>query len=391
MVRRVLYAKEGILKKKLYQIIAIVIILSMLLCSSGNVYASYTFGRDRQGMTWITWDNDKKGRSYFDATIPMGYNSNWSCEPGSNFDFSCGKGWDYGDINRKVHYEGSFDSGNNSHLALYSWMKLPETENYQLAECIIVESYGDVMPVNSDTYIIPLGTMTSDGATYKMYRTTKINKACIGTVRDQSYYQYWSVRTPKLQPGEISGDITFRNHVNAWKKAGLTVGDPSSYKQMIMPRSHDSTGSISIKFYDIIFEPYIQKIRINLSFDNDADVLYINSESKLTPAAHDYPTGNKAIFEMHVLDYQFVDWNNWKRFVPVVAIKSMRTGQYLTVVNSVNRIKANSYFISTPQKFYFQNNYGYCDFKSLYNNLSIDSSGRASNNSYSNFHVDYLD
>lgn len=378
------------LRKRLRQVIATAILTIIIFCIPGNIYGLYIFGYDN-GMIWFISDNGGAGSSSFDPTIYNGFNISWNSQQGSTYDFTCGKVWGSGDEYMKVHYEGGLEPGANAFIAFNGWMQLSASDPYQLAEYYVVESYGDSLPVDLGSNPVSLGTVTSDGSTYTIYRTTQINRSCIATHKRESYYQYWSVRTPKLQPGSnLSGNITLINHINAWRNIDFPIGDLSKFYQGMVARGYGGTGSANLKTYGIINRPYVQRIKISVSSNYNADVLYINSEKKMTPTEYDYPTGNKAVFDMHVLDYEFVDWNNWKRFIPIVALKSLRTNQYVTVVNTSNHVKADSNSISTAQKFYYQNNYGYCDFRSLYNNKSLESSGRCGGENYANLAITYL-
>lgn len=382
--------KDGSIKNKLLQLLAVTLVMSMIVFCPVEVFASYNQGYDiNNGMFWFVWTNDKGNVNFNPTASYNGYSVNWTSGQ-QGFNFTCGKGWDSGDEYRKVHYEGSFNPGNNGYLALYGWAELPAGSTYKVAEYYVVESYGNWTPPGTGAEY--MGTLTSDGATYNIYRTTRINQPWIVDSGTGSFYQYWSIRQKKVQPGNnVSGNITFKNHVEAWKKAGMTIGDVSKYYQVMETEGYESNGNSSINVYGIVNTPYVETIKINLwCGDSQADVFYVNNNKVLTSAKYNYPTGNQAIFEMQVLDYDFVNWNGWKRFVPVVALKSKQTNQYVTVANSTDPVKANSSSISNAQKFYYQNNYGYVDFRSLYNNLSLDTSGKAANNNYSNFGIQYI-
>jgi len=119
--------------------------------------------------------------------------------------------------------------------------------------------------------------------------------------------------------------------------------------------------------------------------------MYINSNNELAASSSVSPTDASAIFEVVYLYQDYITWSYWREWIPVVALKSVKTGKYIIVVNSTDRFKATGNSIGTAQKFWFQDNYGDIDFKSLYNNNSLDHDGRASSINYSNYRIKIVD
>lgn len=382
---------KGVSKRMLRKMVAFAIMVSLMVLSNAtNALASYQEGY-HNGDFYFYWTNDK-GTVNYQNTGYGEYSVSWNSQGQSGFNFTCGKGWKYGNEYHKIHYEGKFNPGNNGYLALYGWTELPQGSQYQVAEYYVVESYGNWMPPGSGQGVESFGSFQSDGATYNIYRTTRINQPWVVNNGTGSFYQYWSVRTPKVQPGNnISGIITFKNHVEAWKSKGLAVGDFSKYYQVMETEGYESTGNSAIKFSGIEERfPVGQTINIYTDYTSGDKIMYINSNGELAPSSTVSPTQNSAIFEVVYLYQDYITWSGWRNWIPVVALKSKSTGKYVTVVNSTSRVKANASSIGNAQKFWYQDNRGDIDFRSLYNQMSLDHNGVACS-SYSSYRDTIVD
>jgi endo-1,4-beta-xylanase len=156
---------------------------------------------------------------------PDGYSVSWS-----NINNLLGrKGIRPGSANLVATYEANYQPNGNSYLCIYGWTRSPLIEYY------IVDSWGTFRPPGGTS----MGTVTSDGGTYDIYRTQRVNQPSIdGT---QTFYQYWSVRTAK----RTSGTITIANHFNAWAAKGMNLG--SFYEVSMTVEGYQSSGTADVK------------------------------------------------------------------------------------------------------------------------------------------------
>ncbi|KAM0711852.1 hypothetical protein Q7P35_001221 [Cladosporium inversicolor] len=155
------------------------------------------------------------------------FTANWN-NPG---DFVVGLGWNQGTANRVINYSGSYSTNQGSYLAVYGWINSPLTEYY------IVENYSyDPCSVGGSQTV---GSVTSDGSTYKICKHTQVNQPSIqGT---STFGQYFSVRQSK----RTSGTVTVANHFAAWKNYGFSASN-FNY-QVFAVEAFSGTGSASLK------------------------------------------------------------------------------------------------------------------------------------------------
>jgi endo-1,4-beta-xylanase len=150
-----------------------------------------------------------------------------------------GTGWRTGSAARRVGYRAeAFEPGSNSYLALYGWSTAPLVEYY------VVESWGSAFTPPGEGAPV-LGTVESDGGTYRIYRTTRVEKPSIrGT---QTFEQFWSVRTARRPTGGDAA-ITFANHVAAWRRHGMELG--AMDYQVMATEGYGSTGRASLAVWE---------------------------------------------------------------------------------------------------------------------------------------------
>ena len=184
------------------------------------------------GFYYSFWKDS--GNASFGLQSAGRYTSQWD---NSTNNWVGGKGWNPGGP-RVVNYSGYYgvDNSQNSYLALYGWTRNPLVEYY------VIESYGSYNP-SSCSGGTDYGSFQSDGATYNVRRCQRVNKPSIEG-NNSTFYQYFSVRTPKKGFGNISGTITVANHFNFWASKGLNLG---SHDYMVLAtEGYQSRGSSDI-------------------------------------------------------------------------------------------------------------------------------------------------
>ncbi|WP_437787824.1 glycoside hydrolase family 11 protein [Sorangium sp. So ce1097] len=175
------------------------------------------------GLTYEYWKDRGEGCMVNTAD---GFSVNWN----NINNLLARKGVRPGGKDHVVTYEADYRPNGNSYLGVYGWTTSPLIEYY------ILDSWGTWRPPGGEGFV---GTVESDGGTYDIYKTQRVNQPSIeGTA---TFYQFWSVRKEK----RTSGTITVANHFDAWGRFGLTLG--RFYEVSLVVEGYQSSGSADVK------------------------------------------------------------------------------------------------------------------------------------------------
>ena len=215
-----------------YKIVIVLYKLTIVLLFTGYLQgvAAQSLTRNttgfHDGYYYSFWNDHTSGMASMTLEPKGRYTIQWT----NIGNLTAGKGWRTGREDRIISYKATFNGGSNGFLAVYGWTK------DSLIEYYVVENYGEWTPPGATE----LGTVDTDGGTYRIYKTLRINQPSIaGTA---TFYQYWSVRTTKRS----RGTVTFANHVAAWRKYGMYLGHIWDY-QIMETEGYKSSGYADVQ------------------------------------------------------------------------------------------------------------------------------------------------
>ena len=230
--------KHGLLKRLLGVASAVVLGVSglnMLSASADMTFYDNKTGEE-DGYAYELWKDT--GNTRMTITGDGSFSCEWSninnCLFRKGRKFDCTQTYQQlGNIS--IDYAVDFKPNGNSYMCVYGWTRNPLVEYY------IVESWGDWRPPGNAS---PLGTVYSDGGSYDIYKTTRVNQPSIDG--DTTFDQYWSVRTSKPSGNGtyIEGTINVSNHFKAWENAGLRMG--KMYEVALNIEGYRSSGSATV-------------------------------------------------------------------------------------------------------------------------------------------------
>jgi endo-1,4-beta-xylanase len=186
--------------------LALALVTAMAVLTPGTAHAAVCGVQTgtTNGMYWQMWNNGQGSACITVGSSGNSYSSTWS----GIGDFVAGVGWNPGS-SQTVSFSGSMSASGGTALAsLYGWSTNPLVEYY-----VIQDDIGGSPALGTQ-----VGTMTSDGATYKLFEHQQVNQPSIqGTA---TFNQYLAIR----QGNATSGTITTQNFFNAWASHGMNLG-----------------------------------------------------------------------------------------------------------------------------------------------------------------------
>ena len=215
-------------------------------CSAEMPTGGTAHSGDGQGGTgslaWNLWMNGNGGSLTTFAT--PAFSASWGPNSGDylarlGLEWGSGKAYTtYGTITAQFAYKKTGTGGGYSYIGIYGWSTNPCVEYY------IVDDSFNTMPFNAYGATLK-GTVLIDGEDYKLFSNTTNGTGgsrCSGV---SSWGQFWSIR----QKGRQCGQISITQHFDAWKAAGMTLGNMVEAK--ILVEVGGGTGSVDFPIANV--------------------------------------------------------------------------------------------------------------------------------------------
>jgi hypothetical protein len=192
-------------------------------------------------LAWQIWSNQGSGTltTFSTTAFSAGWNNSGDYLGRLGFEWgNNSKAYTaYGTITAQVAFKKTGSGGGFSYIGIYGWSTNPCVEWY-----ILDDSFGTMPfnPYNSSQK----GTATIDGETYKLF-SNSTNGTGGSRCNASSWTQFWSVRQKARQCGVIS--IT--QHFDAWKAAGMTLGNMLEAK--ILVETGGGSGSVDFPIANV--------------------------------------------------------------------------------------------------------------------------------------------
>ncbi len=137
-------------------------------------------------------------------------------------------------------------TGNDGFLyvGIYGWTVNPLREYY------ILDDWGSTKPGDTASDGSPrthVGTLTTDGDTYDVWKHTQTNKPAI-TGNNMTFDQYFSVRQSARQCGHIS----ISTHFSKWIEMGLQLGNLVEAKLLV--EAQDNSGTVEFTTATVVVQ-----------------------------------------------------------------------------------------------------------------------------------------
>ena len=170
------YLKVRVFKisKILSALLASVGLVGMAIAVDAQTITSNQTGTNG-GFYYSFWTNG--GGS---VSMTLGSAGNYSANWNNVGDFTMGKGWNPGSAHTISYNAGSYSNSGGGSLALYGWTTNPLVEYY------VAES-GSGLAQGTN-----MGTYTSDGSTYTIYKHQQVNQPSIQG-NNSTFWQYISI------------------------------------------------------------------------------------------------------------------------------------------------------------------------------------------------------